>query len=170
LNNTDLEQKFNEKLLEVTKELGYILYDLQYIPGSKTLRVFIMDEKTMTAVIDDCVKVDKALSPFMEENSWIPDEIVLEVSSPGLYRHLKSVQHYQWAKGTPVTLSLRNTLDELFPGEFSKRDGKQKKITAMLLDCDEDGILISYNDDVDLKINYIEIKKANLEPKVEHRP
>jgi len=40
----------------------------------------------------------------------------------------------------------------------------------MLLDCDEDGILISYNDDVDLKINYIEIKKANLEPKVERRP
>ena len=29
---------------------------------------------------------------------------------------------------------------------------------------------LTYNDDVDLKINYIEIKKANLEPKVERRP
>lgn len=159
-----MEKKFTEKAKQICAELGYVLYDLSYTSGAKTLRVFIMNPETQTALIEDCVAVDRAFSPFMEEETWIPEEIILEVSSPGVYRHLANEQQFEWAKGQPVFIYLKKTLGELFPTDFTGKEAKSKKFTAILESSDASAVTLNYNEDISLKINYTEIKKANLEP------
>jgi len=107
MKRTGLEQKFFEACEGVVHECGYLLYDFEYLNSQKLLRVFIMDEASSSAVIDDCVKVDRALSPVFEENDWIPEDITLEVSSPGIYRKLKTRQHYDWSVGKRIQVKFR---------------------------------------------------------------
>ncbi|EQC50611.1 ribosome maturation factor RimP [Bacteriovorax sp. DB6_IX] len=165
---TGLEKKFFDIALNVVKEAGYELYDLDYIKGSKTLRVFIMDPATNTALIDDCVKVDRGFTPFMEEEEWIPEDIVLEVSSPGLYRNLTSVEHFKMASDTPVSLHLKKSLSELLPSEeLDKKTGKAKTFVCHLEEVSDEYIVAALDENFSLKINYTDIKKANLEPEVQ---
>ena len=109
IKRTGIEEKFFTICCEVVKENGYVLYDMDYIIGSTTLRLFIMDPNTNTALIEDCVKVDRALSPFFEED-WVPESIVLEVSSPGVYRPLKTLSHFEAVKNEYILLNLDKPL------------------------------------------------------------
>jgi ribosome maturation factor RimP len=164
---TGVEKKFYEVTKNILAELSYELYDLDYITGSKTLRIFIMDPATGSALIEDCVKVDRAFSPFMEENDWIPDEIVLEVSSPGVYRHLTTLEHFQWAKGQQIQLQLSKSLSQLLPDEeLDKKTAKAKKFLCVLEQVADDHIVVNLDEDFSLKVNFEDIKKANLEPEM----
>ena len=69
-----LEKKFFLLCDPVVQEAGYRLYDLEYITGQKLLRLFIQDPRTGSALIEDCVKVDHALSEPFEKEDWIPEE------------------------------------------------------------------------------------------------
>ena len=64
IKRSNLEQKFFDLTEKIVKENSYALYDVEYLSGSSTLRVFIMDPKTKTAVIEDCIKVDRAFDPY----------------------------------------------------------------------------------------------------------
>ena len=102
------EQRYTDLSLKVIEECGLELYDLEFAAGSSTLRVFIRDPQTNSAEIDDCVKVDRAFSPYCEELEWIPDNFVLEVSSPGIYRGLKKLEHFEVANENGATLGKLN--------------------------------------------------------------
>ena len=74
IKRSNLEQKFFELTEKIVHENNYALYDVEYHSGSSTLRVFIMDPETKTAVIEDCVKVDRAFDPlftFFKKDSEI---------------------------------------------------------------------------------------------------
>ena len=75
---TGLEEKFYKACETVTVEHDYVIYDMDYIQGSSTVRLFIMNPETKTAVIEDCIKVDRGLSPFFEED-WVPEDVVLGI-------------------------------------------------------------------------------------------
>ena len=77
---TGIEEKLFDMTTKVVEETGFILYEMDYISGSSTLRVFIMNKDTGSAVIEDCIKVDHGFTPYMEEADWVPDDIVLEVA------------------------------------------------------------------------------------------
>ena len=49
--------------------------------------------------LDDCEKVSKSLSAALDEKDPIPHNYVLEVSSPGLDRPLKSEKDFERFKG-----------------------------------------------------------------------
>lgn len=159
---TGVEEKFFNVCREVTIENGYELYDFEYIPGSTTVRLFIMDPETNSAVIEDCVKVDRALTPYFEED-WVPDDVVLEVSSPGVYRSLKTREHFEKAKGEFILLTVTKALlqDEIesLPKKLNKRKkfrGKLVDIIYNILKIDLDGLVL----DIDIE----QVKKASLDP------
>lgn len=165
-NRTGLEAKFYELLLEVTAELGYKLYDLDYISGSHTLRVFIMDEKTGTAILDDCAKVDRALTPYSEELEWMPEELMLEVSSPGIFRTLNELWHFESAVNESVMLSIMGRLSDYTEVELPKSLKTANKFVAKLLAVKEDSLTLDV-DGNEIQIEFKNIKKANLEPDLE---
>ena len=113
---TASEQTFFQRCQSIIEESGLELYDLQYEKCSGLLKVIIQNPTTRAATIEDCVGIDRALSPFMEEQKeegqWSPEKLTLEVSSPGLNRPLKSKKHFKQSVGKQVALKL--------PGESLK--------------------------------------------------
>lgn len=160
---TGVALKLHELAEKIVNECGYTLYDDEYITGSSTLRVFVMDDKTNTAVIEDCIKVDRAFSPYCEELDWIPNDFVLEVSSPGVYRSLKKREHFQAAIGEIIQLSLSGELAIPRNVQLPKSVSKSKKIRGVLKSVDEDKIKIEI-EKLELEIAFSQIKKANLDP------
>lgn len=158
-----LEKKFFIMCEQVVQETGYRLYDLEYLTGQKLLRIYIQNPATGSALIEDCVKIDNALSPFFESEDWIPDDVVLEVSSPGVYRHLSSIEHFKMSVGEYLSIVIMGQLSEDQLVGAPKGIKGEKKFRGKLLSVNEDEFLIEVKN-FPLKIKYKQVKKVNLDP------
>lgn len=158
-----IEKKFFLLCSPIVEESGFHLYDLEYIKGSQTLRIFIQNPQTGSAVIEDCIKVDHALSPSFEETDWIPEDITLEVSSPGIYRHLVTIEHFKMSLGENLQIHLKTTLDDKQFAGASRKLRSEKKLRGKLVSVCEDNFVIEVEHHL-LKIKYEQVKKVNLDP------
>ena len=165
IERSNIELKLYEMSLDICKAEGYELYDMVYIPSSSTLRVFIMDPETGSAVIEDCIAVDRAFTEPVEAASWISDDFVLEVSSPGVYREIKTKEHLDQAVDQIVLVVVKGDIDlTQFDGKPPK-GVKGKSFRGTLLSFDEDKIKISLEKhNAEFYINIEQIKKINLDP------
>jgi len=163
LTKSGLEKRFLDLCEPIVIEAGYRLYDMEYAPQQKVLRLFIEDPRTSTAVIEDCIKVDHLLSPVFETENWIPDEIVLEVSSPGMFRDLKTTEHLQAAVGKKILVVIKGQLKaELLTG-LPKSFEKEKKWRGELLEFNDKSLALLIKDKK-ISIEFEQIKNANLDP------
>ena len=148
----------------VVQETGYRLYDLEYVTAQKLLRLYIQDPRTGSALIEDCIKVDKALSPAFETETWIPVDVVLEVSSPGVYRHIANLEHFKMSIGEMVAVVITGQLSDEQVTDAPKGLKKgDKKFRGKLLEAGQDDYTIEVNG-FSLKLNYKQTKKVNLDP------
>ncbi len=139
----EAERKFYQLFDGAVKNCGLEIYDLRYVESTGLLKIFIINPKTKTATLDDCVAVDRKLTECIESASFIKGPFTLEVSSPGINRDLNSVKHFIDSKGSNIT--------------FVFKDGKKK--TLELLDADQQGVKVL---DEDVKhIPYGQIARAN---------
>lgn len=158
-----LEQKFFLMCSPVVIEAGYRLYDLEYLPNQKLVRLYIQDPRTGSAVIEDCIKIDHALSEPFETAEWIPQDIVLEVSSPGVYRHINTREHFQLVLNETILVVITGALSEEQTQGAPKGIKGEKKFRGKLLSVGEESISLDVKG-FELKINYKQIKKVNLDP------
>jgi ribosome maturation factor RimP len=160
---TGLDKKFFLLCEPVVQEAGYRLYDLEYLPGQKLVRIFIQDPKTGSALIDDCVKVDHALSEPFEKEDWIPEEVVLEVSSPGVYRHMNTLEHFKLSVGELISVVIIGSLSEEQALQAPKGIKAEKKFRGKLLEVGTEDFVLEVKG-YPLKLTYKQVKKANLDP------
>lgn len=160
---TGLEKKFFLMCAPVVEEAGFRLYDLEYVSTQKLLRLYIQDPRTGSALIDDCVKVDHALTPAFETETWIPEDVVLEVSSPGVYRHLANLEHFKMTVGEIISVVIMGQLSEEQTQGAPKGIKGEKKFRGELLEVGDEGFSIVVNN-FPLRLNYKQVKKANLDP------
>lgn len=158
-----LEKKFFHMCEPVVIEAGFRLYDLEYIAGQKLLRLYIQDPRTGSALIDDCVKVDHALSPAFESEDWIPEDVVLEVSSPGVYRHLSNREHFNMSIGEIIAIVIMGQLSEDQVTGAPKGIKGEKKFRGKLLEANQEDFVMEVNN-FPLKLTYKQVKKATLDP------
>lgn len=158
-----LEKKFFHLCEPVVQEAGYRLYDMEYIVGQKLLRLYIQDPRTGSALIEDCVKVDKALSEPFEKEEWIPEEIVLEVSSPGVYRHIANLEHFKMSLNEMVSVVIMGQLDDEQTAGAPKGIKGEKKLRGMLVEAGDESYVIDIKG-FKLKLTYKQTKKVNLDP------
>ena len=152
-----VEQKFIGIVESSLATLDLKLYLLEYIQGTKTLKVFICKEGMENVNIDDCAKVDKSLGDVFEND---PDsaDFILEVSSPGLERKLVYPWHYESAVGSFLKLKV-----DTIP-EGSKI--KNKNIKGTLQEVRDKGILIEIEKtEEQLYVDFEVIKSSNIEYK-----
>lgn len=150
------EGKFFNLVTDALADSTYGIYDLKYISGSKSLRLFILANNSVTVDIDDCVAVDRMLSEPIEQAEWIPDAFVLEVSSPGVYRDITCQEHFSYCLDERVTL----TLFASAPDEIKT---KGNKLSGVLKESTDDGVVIEIESE-DIKIALKDIKKAKADP------
>ncbi len=163
IKRTGLEQKFFLMCEPVVIEAGYRLYDLEYLPNQQLLRLYIQDPRTGSAVIEDCVKIDHALTPAFETEEWIPEDIVLEVSSPGVYRHVSTREHFHLALNEMVLVVITGSLTDEQAAGAPKGVKGEKKFRGKLISVGEEGFSIEVKG-FELKLNYKQVKKVNLDP------
>lgn len=160
---TGLEKKFFLMCEPVVQEAGYRLYDIEYVVGQKLLRLYIQDPRTGSALIEDCIKVDHALSPAFETETWIPEEVVLEVSSPGVYRHLSTMEHFKMSIDEMIAVVIMGQLDEAQTAGAPKGVKGEKKFRGKLLEVTPDDFTLEVKG-FPLKLTFKQVKKVNLDP------
>lgn len=158
-----LEKKFFLMCEPVILEAGYKLYDIEYISTQKLLRIYIQNPLTGSALIEDCVKVDNALSPSFESEDWIPEDIILEVSSPGIYRQISTLEHFRMSIGEFVSVVIMGQLSEDQLKGAPKGLKGEKKFRGKLLEVGQDDFTLDVNH-YSLKLSYKQVKKVNLDP------
>lgn len=75
-------------------------------------------------LFEECVRVSKRLLDIDENDGLIPDNCLLEVSSPGVNRRLRRVEHFEGAIGERVRVKFR--------GENNSGDKTSQTVTGLL--------------------------------------
>lgn len=129
-----------EKLAEPIIEANhYELVDVEYVKeaGNWFLRIYADKEGGIT--IDDCEIISRALSEALDQEDFITDSYILEVSSPGLGRQLKKDKDFNRSIGEEVEIKLYKGIKFSLQGkEFTA-----KEITGVLEGFDKDFIFIT---------------------------
>ena len=92
--------------------LGYELVDLDVQTGWRgVLRIYI--DKEAGIELADCELVSRQLSDFLDVEDPLPGHYVLEVSSPGVERRLRTLEHFDRFCGLEVAVQLKVPQDGL---------------------------------------------------------
>ena len=102
-------------VLELTEELaekqGVYVVDVSYKKenGDRFLRFFL--DKPGGVGIDDCEAFSRAAETLLDEKDLIPEAYLLEVSSPGVDRKLRTEREFLWYLGREVEVKLYRAAD-----------------------------------------------------------
>jgi ribosome maturation factor RimP len=139
------------KLLEPSVQaLGYELVELDaHVIGRGLLRVYIDHKEGIT--LSDCERVSRQLSAFLDVEDPLPGQYTLEVSSPGLDRRLRTLDHFQKFQNENVAIQL-----------VRLRDGR-RKLSGYLRGIKGETILIDIDGEI-LRLELADIESAQLIP------
>ena len=100
------EERTTALVTPILEKNGFELVDVEYVKEAGTwyLRAYI--DKPGGITIDDCELVSRALSDRLDEEDFIDEAYVLEVSSPGLTRPLRKPKDFERNIGKPVDIRL----------------------------------------------------------------
>lgn len=130
-----IEEKIESLVTKPINNLGYDVYDVQYVKEGKDyyLRIFI--DKPDGIDLNDCEKVNNEINNLLDEADYIKDQYFLEISSPGIERILRKDKH------------LKDNIGKMVEVKLFKPINKQKTIEGILNNFDNDFILLKTNDD-----------------------
>ncbi len=120
------ESRTEALLLPIMEEFGYDLVDVEFVKEGSDyyLRAYIDKDGGIT--LNDCEAVSGRMNDLLDEEDFIEESYIFEVSSPGIDRPLKKEKDY-----------IRNMGNELEIRTYRAIDGKKEFR----------GILSGYTDD-----------------------
>ncbi len=129
------EQKTETLLQPVMERNHFELVDVEFVKEAGTwyLRAYI--DKPGGITIDDCEAVSRELSDLLDEENFIEETYILEVSSPGLGRPLKKDKDFARSVGESVEVRLFRPVE------------KQKELTGILKAWDKDTVTLEFEDE-----------------------
>lgn len=141
----NIEEKIENRVSPIIKELGYDLYDVQYAKEGKDyfLRIFI-EKENGEIDLDDCEKVNNAITDVLDEDDYIKEQYFLEVSSTGVEKMIRKEKHLQENVGNLITIKL-----------FKPVDGEKEYV----------GKLKEFNNDtltIELEESDVELERKNI--------
>lgn len=107
----EYELQAEKLILPIINDNNFELVDIEYVKegGGKILRAYI--DKPGGITIDDCELINRAFSDILDENDFIEESYILEVSSPGLGRQLKKPRDFERSIGDDVDIKLYKSLN-----------------------------------------------------------
>ena len=143
----NIEKKIEELLSKIIEDMGYVLYDVEYVKEGKEYHLCIYIDKDGGIDINDCEKVTEAVNPILDDMDFIKNTYFLEVSSSGLEKKLRKKWHFDKQIGNKIEVKL-----------FAKYENK-KEFIGILKEYNDDFLVLKY-DDEDLKIETDKISSA----------
>ena len=147
----DAQGQLKEQTDQIASRQGLFLVEASLVKYDGTYQIRIVVDKKSGVSLDDCAKVNRALSKYIEEAQIIDDNFTIEVSSPGLDRKLTLIDDFIRCIGRRINVTTRQLIgkDCEFCGKITDAAGVRIKL---LLDS---GRMLT--------INLNNIKKAKLE-------
>ena len=102
-----IEERVENLIQKPIEELGYSLYDVQYVKEGQNyfLRVFI-EKPEGTIDLDDCEKVNDGINDILDTADYIKEQYFLEVSSTGIEKVLRKDKHLRAHLGEEIEIKL----------------------------------------------------------------
>ncbi len=126
----DYESRTEELLTPIAEAVGVSVYDVEYVKEGSDWYLQCYIDKPDGVTIQDCETVSRALSDRLDEEDYIADAYILEVSSPGLGRTLKKDKHLAKSIGQEVEIKTYKPIE------------KQKEFSGVLRAFDQDTVTI----------------------------
>lgn len=144
---SSIEKKTCELLQDAIIQLGYELYDVEYVKEGKEYHLCIYIDKPDGINISDCEKVNDVINPILDEADYIAEQYFLEVSSAGLEKKIRKKEHFEKQIGNKIEVNLYSKLDNT------------KNLQGVLKECNDEFLLLLV-DDKDIKISFNQIANA----------
>ena len=147
---TGTEKKVYELVKPIIEKIGYIVYDVIYEKEGQQnyLRIFIDKEDGIS--INDCETVNNAITDILDEKDYIKNAYMLEVSSPGIERRLRSTEHYKQNIDKTIEIHTFSNIENT----------KEKHISGILKQVDDENIILQV-EEKEITIPRSNISKAN---------
>jgi len=117
------------------RALGFELVDIEYTTagGRNVLRIYIDHPEGIT--VDNCATVSRQVSAVLDVEDPIPEQYVLEVSSPGIDRPLVKREDFERYAGETVKVRMSEAVSgrKNFKGTLVGVEGN-----AVLVDVDKE--------------------------------
>ena len=137
-------------IIEATVEsLGFELIRVTYGGGRKPTLQIMAERPDGTMNVDDCATLSREVSLLLDVEDPLPEEYLLEVSSPGIDRPLTRAKDFERWIGFDAKIELNEQLDgrRRFRGKMLKFDGEIISIST---------------DEGDFDLAYADVSKAKL--------
>ena len=146
----EYEAKTEALLLPIVEEKGYEMVDVEYVKEGSNwyLRAFIDMPGGIT--INDLEGVSRKLSDLLDEEDFISDAYILEVSSPGLGRPLKKDRDFDRSIGEEIEVHLYRSLNG------------NKQYVGLLESYDKDTITIEDEDGSEIALDRVNVSLVRL--------
>lgn len=152
LAENNIEKKVEELLKETIQNLGYELYDVEYLKEGKEFHLCIYIDKPEGIDILDCEKVNDVINPILDDADYISEQYFLEVSSSGLERKLRKKEQFEKQIGNKIEVKL-----------YQKIENK-KDYVGILKDYTDDFLVIDVDGkDIKIELNQISTAKTIFE-------
>lgn len=130
------EKKAETLILPIITKNNYELVDVEFVKEGSNwyLRAYVDKEGGFT--VNDCEKVSREFSDLLDEEDFIEESYILEVSSPGLGRPLKKDKDFERSLGEEVEVKLYKAIEE------------QKEFSGTLDAYDEMTVTLEFENDI----------------------
>ena len=136
----EYEKKAEALLAPIVEQAGFELVDVEYVTdaGNWYLRGYI--DKPGGITVNDCEAVSRIFSDKLDEDDFIEDSYIMEISSPGLDRPLKKDKDFARSMGKEVEIRTYRPIEKQkeFSGRLTAYDDNSVTI-------DEDGSLRAFD-------------------------
>ncbi|MBC8422697.1 ribosome maturation factor RimP, partial [bacterium] len=86
--------------------LGFDLLDVRVFQGGGRLTLRVYVDTADGVNVDDCARASRTVGMLLEETNLLADAYVIEVTSPGVRRPLRTDAHFRAAVGQDVVLKV----------------------------------------------------------------
>ena len=146
---SSLTDGIEEKIKKDVEDLGYEIEYTEYVKeGEQSIFRVVIDKENTSLTTDDCEIVSRKIEDKVDSLIKGDKSYILEVSSPGLERKLKTRRLYDKYLGEKIKIKLYKKVEEV------------KEMEGILTESNNDYIIVRVNDK-DIKIERDNISVAN---------
>lgn len=150
-NNEQVVDKIKGLISDIFQKQGIELVELSYGRRTEGMVLRFLVDKPDGVTMEECGRLNHEIDRLVEESEIINERYVLEVSSPGLDRPLRTREDFIRAIGEPVRVVSRLPVDG--------RDVHSGRLYGI----NDQGIVIISKDNLSTVILFEDIVKARLE-------
>ncbi|MBN2097295.1 MAG: ribosome maturation factor RimP [Candidatus Omnitrophica bacterium] len=109
--NELLSEQVKQAVLPVLDKENVELVELQLNRGKKRLLLRFLVDRPGGITLDECAHLNREIGRIFDQQNVVQDSYILEVSSPGLDRPLKSTRDFQRAQAKLIRVVLHQELN-----------------------------------------------------------